>query len=187
MSGKRLPPAPPSSASNNPANGGSAAPRAGSAAVWGQGGVERAALRSLPIGKQPTILELKVPRVYCCGDRAATRQVKINFAAPKTHYTRSFERYALELSRLMTIQDVADHLVIGWDTIKEIQAKYLQHKFGKPKLHKLKQIAIDEINIGKGHRYLTVVLNLLSGAVVFVGEGKARGCSKPLLAAPASP
>lgn len=39
-------------------------------------------------------------------------------------------------------------------------------------MHKLKQIAIDEINIGKGHRYLTIVLNLLTGAVVFVGEGK---------------
>jgi len=28
----------------------------------------------------------------------------------------------------------------------------------------LKQIAIDEIAIGKGHRYLTVVLNLETGA-----------------------
>ena len=30
----------------------------------------------------------------------------------------------------------------------------------------------DEIAIGKGHRYVTVVLNLRSGAVVFVGDGK---------------
>jgi transposase len=142
----------------------------GSDNVWGQGGVERS-FRGLPIGNQPTILELKVPRVYCfrCGK---TRQVKINFADPKKHYTRAFERYALELSRRMTIKDVADHLLVSWDTIKEIQAKHLQRRFGKPKLAKLKQIAIDEINIGKGQRYLTVVLNLLSGAVVFVGDGK---------------
>ena len=33
-------------------------------------------------------------------------------------------------------------------------------------------MAIDEIAIGHGHRYLTVVLDLDSGAVVFVGEGK---------------
>jgi transposase len=31
---------------------------------------------------------------------------------------------------------------------------------------------IDVISIGKGHRYLTVVLDLASGAVVFVGDGK---------------
>ncbi len=73
----------------------------------------------------------------------------------------------------MTIKDVAEHLQVSWDTIKDIQARNLQRRFGKPKLHKLKQIAIDEIAVAKGQRYLTVVLNLLSGdAVVFVGDGK---------------
>ena len=145
--------------------------------VWAQGGVERN-FRALPIGKAPTFINFTVPRVFCfnCGK---TRQVKIAFADPKKHYTHAFAHYALDLSRLMTIQDVADHLVIGWDTIKEIQAKYLQRKFGKPKLRNLKQIAIDEINIGKGHRYLTIVLDLLSGAVVFVGDGKGADALKP--------
>jgi transposase len=79
----------------------------------------------------------------------------------------------------MTIQDVADHLQLSWDTVKDLQRQHLQRKFGKPKLHKLKQIAIDEINVGKGHRYLTVVLNLLTGAVVFVGDGKGVDALKP--------
>ena len=149
----------------------------GSADVWAQGGVHRS-FRALPLGKQPTFIDFKVPRVLCvaCGK---VRQVKIAFAAPKKHYTRSFERYALELSRHMTIQDVADHLLVAWDTIKDIQSKYLQRRFGKPKLKNLKQIAIDEINIGKGHRYLTIVLDLLSGAVVFVGDGKGVDALKP--------
>src|SRR4029077_20296101 len=73
----------------------------------------------------------------------------------------------------------ADHLLLSWDTVKDIQARYLKRRFGKPKLGNLQQIAIDEINIGKGHRYLTVVLNLLSGAVVFVGDGKGVDALKP--------
>jgi transposase len=152
-------------------------PQCGSAEVWAQGGVDRS-FRGLPIGHQPTFIDLKVPRVFChhCGQ---TRQVKVNFADPKKHYTHAFARYALHLLQLMTIQDVADHLVVGWDTIKEIQAKQLQRRFGRPKLHKLKQIAIDEICIGKGQRYLTIVLNLLSGAVVFVGDGKGADALKP--------
>jgi transposase len=149
----------------------------GSQEVWAQGGVERS-FQTLPIGKQPTHIHFKVPRVWC-GACGKNRQVKIAFADPKKHYTHSLERYALELSRRMTIQDVAEHLLLGWDTVKEIQAKHLQRKFGKPKLHKLKQIAIDEICVGKGHRYLTVVLNLLSGAVVFVGNGKGAEALKP--------
>lgn len=142
----------------------------GSAAVWIRGRKERI-FRTVPIGKKPTSIVLEVPRVAClhCD---ANRQVKIGFADPKKHYTRSFERYALELSRRMTIKDVADHLQVSWDTIKDIQAKNLKRRFGNPKLHKLKQIAIDEINIGKGHHYLTIVLNLVTGAVVYVGDGK---------------
>jgi transposase len=149
----------------------------GSPEVWAQGGVERS-FRTLPIGSKPTLVELKVPRVLCFGCGSA-RQVKIPFAEPKKHYTRSLERYVLELSQHMTIQDVADHLLLSWDTVKDIQAKHLKRHFGKPKLHNLKQIAIDEISIGKGHRYLTVVLNLLSGAVVFVGDGKGVEALKP--------
>jgi transposase len=67
---------------------------------------------------------------------------------------------------------VAEHLQVSWDTIKQIQAKHLQRTFGKPKLRKLQQIAIDEIAIAKGQRYVTIVLDLLSGAVVYVGDGK---------------
>ena len=70
-------------------------------------------------------------------------------------------------------------MAVSWDIIKDIQSRSLQRRFGKPKLHKLKQIAIDEINIGKGHRYLTIVLDLLSGAVVFVGDGKGGDALKP--------
>ena len=79
----------------------------------------------------------------------------------------------------MTIKDVAEHLEVSWDTIKEIQARSLLRRFGKPKLAKLRQIAIDEISIGKGQRYVTVVLNLLTGTVVFVGEGKGTASLAP--------
>jgi transposase len=149
----------------------------GSAAVWAQGSVDRT-FRTVSIGSKPVLLHFQVPRVRCF-DCGLVRQVKLGFADPKKHYTRAFERYVLELSRCTTIQDVAQHLQVSWDTIKDIQARSLQRRFGKPKLHKLRQIAIDEIAIGKGHQYLTVVLNLLTGAVVFVGDGKGAEALEP--------
>ena len=145
-------------------------PDCGSDNVWSQGSVPRT-FRTVPIGAKPVQIQFAVPRVYCfiCQN---VRQVKLHFADPRKSYTRAFERFALDLSRHMTIKAVAQHLQVSWDTIKDIQAASLKRRFGTPKLGKLKQIAIDEIAIGKGHRYLTVVLDLLSGAVVFVGDGK---------------
>ena len=127
--------------------------------------------RTVPIGSKLVYLAFAVPRVACrsCG---AVRQLRLAFADPRVSYTHAFRRYALELSRHMTIQDVARHLGISWDVIKEIQKSDLQRRFGTPKLKHLRQIASDEISLGKGHRYLTIVLDLESGAVVHVGQGK---------------
>ena len=134
--------------------------------------------RALPIGKKPVFVECPIQRVECrtCG---IIRQVKISFANERRSYTKAFERFALELSKHMTISDVANHLGISWDTIKDIQKRYLKRRFSRPKLNKLSLIAIDEISIGRGHRYLTVVLDLKTGAVVFVGDGRGVASLKP--------
>jgi transposase len=149
----------------------------GSAQVVSRGRVERR-FRTLPIGSRATFVVLPIPRVECqaCG---VMRQVKVPFADARRSYTNSFERYALELGRRMTIRDVAKHLGVSWDMIKDIQKRDLSRRFAKPKLKHLRQIAIDEISIAKGHRYLTVVLDLESGAVVFVGDGKGAKALKP--------
>src|SRR5271155_1694640 len=61
-----------------------------------RGTVERR-FRAVPIGSRPTTVVLHVPRVECraCG---VARQVKILFADPRRSFTKSFERYVLELS-----------------------------------------------------------------------------------------
>jgi transposase len=141
-------------------------------------GHQQRTFRTVPIGGKPVTITLAIPRVACprCD---LIRQVPVDFADPRRSYTRAFERYALDLSRLTTIQDVARHLQVGWDIIKDIQKRDLQRRYRKPRLSRLKQIAIDEISIGHGHRYLTVVLNLQTGAVVFIGEGKGADALEP--------
>jgi transposase len=84
----------------------------------------------------------------------------------------------------MPISDVARWLEIPWNTVKEIHMRYLDKKYSKPSLKGLSRIAIDEISIGKGHRYLTVVLNLETGRVVFVGKGKGTESLDPFWSLP---
>jgi transposase len=105
--------------------------------------------------------------------------VAVKFARERVSYTRSFERYVLDLSAHMTIQDLADHLQVSWDLVKGIQKRYLKKKFSRPKLRNVRQIAIDEIHIGRGGRFATVVLDLESGAVIFVGKGRGIEALRP--------
>lgn len=134
--------------------------------------------KTVPIGKKPVIVSLDIPRVACM-ECQYLRQVKIPFAKERRSYTKSFERLVIDLSSCMTIQDIAHYLNVSWDTIKEIQKENLRKQFKKIELKDLKTIAIDEIAIKKGHRYLTIVLDLKSGAVVFVGDGKGANALEP--------
>ena len=142
----------------------------GSKQVFGQGKVTRR-FRTVPIGSKPVEIEFAVPRV-CCLECGAVRQVKVPFALPRHRHTKQFERYALDLARITTTQDAARHLGVSWDTIRSIERTYLEKHYSKPRLKEVKRIAIDEIAVRKGHRYLTIVLDLDSGRVIHVGQGR---------------
>lgn len=152
-------------------------PRCGSHRLKLKGSFSRV-FRTTPIGLKPVFIEFAIPRV-ACQDCKCIRQVHVAFADARRSYTRHFERYVLALSRHMTIRDVAQLLGVGWDMVKAIQKRYLTKRYRQPKLGNLRRIAIDEIAIGRGHRYLTVVLDLISGAVVFVGDGKGSEALDP--------
>ena len=141
-------------------------------------GTKPRVFRTVPVGSKPVYLALDVQRVECsrCG---TIRQVNLGFADPLFSYTHAFERYALALSKHMTIQDVAHHLGVSWDVIKDMQKRDLIARYSHIYLKDLRYIAIDEIAVRKGHHYLTVVLDMESGAVVFVGDGKGGDALEP--------
>jgi len=129
------------------------------------------ALRGVPIGKKPVWLVLHLHRVECKKCGALVQEDRL-LADPKKHYTHQLARYVLDLSRRMTIADIGDHLGMSWDTVKEIIKSDLERRSQKIDWRNLTHIAIDEISVAKGQRYLTVVLNLRTGRVLFVAEGK---------------
>jgi transposase len=134
-----------------------------------------------PIGGRPVWIEMFVPKVECqsCGVR---RRVPVSFADPRRKHTKHFEDYVMDLLQFMTPSDVSAFLEISWDTANDIQKRRLDRKYGRPKLRKLKRIAIDEIWLGALHKYITLVLDLDTRAVVFVGDGKGADALKPFWA-----
>lgn len=72
----------------------------------------------------------------------------------------------------MTIKDLSALLGVSWDTVKDIQKRYLKRKFSRPDLSKVRYIGIDEFAVRKGHRYMTIVVDLERGEVLHIGDGK---------------
>jgi len=121
---------------------------------------------------------VEIPRLQClvCG---CIRRIRLGIAASRRWYTRAFELLVLSLTKVMTLKDVSRLMGIGWDCVKDIFKRHLARRFARPPLGKLRYIAIDEISVKKGHKYLTLVMDLQSGAVVFVGDGKGTEALAP--------
>jgi len=140
-------------------------------------------LRTLPIGRKPVFLAVHRQRLECkkCG---AIKYESIGIALPKKHWTIALGRYVIELLQRCTVKDVAELLDMSWNTIKEIHSLYLQKKFERQKLSNLKNLkylGVDEIAVKKGHSYMTIAVNLETGDVVWVREGRDKSALEPLI------
>ena len=81
-----------------------------------------------------------------------------------------------ELLQVMTIKDVSERFQMHWHTVKEIEKEYLKKKHDHINIKGVEYIAIDEFAIQKGHKYMTVVMDLKSSKILYVGDGRAANC-----------
>ena len=125
----------------------------------------------LPIGGKRVTIRMKVQR-YKCKECDFDQQEKIPFATNSCSYTHRFAKYVVDLLRGMTLQDVSNHLGVSWDTVKGIHSSYLKRHYSPPSLDGVENIGIDEFAVRKGHVYKTIVVDLDSGRIIYVGDGK---------------
>ena len=127
-------------------------------------------LRDLPVFDRKSWLVLNKYRVHCttCGLKAEA----LDFALPCSRCTIRFEELVARLCRMTSLKAVAEFLDLDWKTVKAIDKRYLEKQFAVPDYDNLTRIAIDEIASHKGHSYFTVILDLESSRVVWVGKGR---------------
>jgi len=117
------------------------------------------------------ILEMTVQRLEC-KDCGAVQQEHVHFARGKQRYTFKFKQFVLDLCKIGTILDVSKLLKVSWDTVKDIVKSELSRRYGRPDLRNLRYIGIDEFSVARGQVYMTIVVDLETGHIVYVGEGK---------------
>ena len=129
-------------------------------------------IRDLNLGQAQTFLQVEYRRVWCpdCGQ---AKVEQLDFADPSRRITRRLARYLYELCKLMTVADVGRHLDLDPKTVKAVDKHFLQQDFGPTDYHGLSILAVDEISLKHGqHGYMTVVLDYLTGRVVWLGQGR---------------
>jgi transposase len=124
---------------------------------------------------------VKMRRFYCqeCG---CTRYEDLRIADRRKHYTHALESYVMDLCAHMTVRAVAQLTKLHWETVKQIDSKRLRRQLPRAKdLRSLTYLGIDEVSVRRGHRYLTTVVDLQTGRVVYVGEGRRMESLEPFI------
>jgi len=74
----------------------------------------------------------------------------------------------------MTLRDVADLTGLNWDTVKDISKRRLRRDYGRIDLAGVRYLSIDEIYVGKHRGYYTLVMDLKSGRILWVSQGRGK-------------
>lgn len=125
----------------------------------------------LPVGRkrQEVVLHGHLQLCSACGKRA---REPIPFAKGSNRYVRAVGRYMVMLCGITQIKHVARLLGVGWDLVKDAFKADLERRHRRRPLRRIRYIAVDEFATHKGHKYMTVVLDLESGEILYAQEGK---------------
>ena len=129
-------------------------------------------IRGLSIGLKRMIFRVAMRRIRC-HDCGAYAQEPIYFCPGRyARITKKLGYYVLALRTAMSIRDVARFTGLHWDTVKDIEKAWLEKKYKKIRIKDVTILGIDEVYLGKTLGYITIVRDLESGAVLYVGKGK---------------
>lgn len=127
--------------------------------------------RHLDLMRTRCVLSCEVRRIDCptCGVVAED----VPWARPAARFTRAFEDTCVWLGRDAPKSVVASLMRVDWATVGRMIERVVDEAVGAcDGLDGLSAIGIDEVAYRKGHRYLTVVVDHVRGAVVWCGEGR---------------
>jgi len=115
---------------------------------------------------------VQVRRIRCASCGSFAREELDSCPGPHVAYTKWLVKYVLALRREMSIRAVSKFTGLHWESVKNIEKRYLTKKYAKVRLGSVRRLGIDEVYLGRTFGFITVVRNLESGAVLFIGKGK---------------
>jgi transposase len=137
-------------------------------------------VRDLPILDAETWL--LVPRVRLRCPRCGPTVEAVPWLDRYARMTQRFAESVARLAQVLPIKQVAAQFGLSWDTVKTIDRAALEARLGPVDLTGVRQIAIDEFAIQKGHRYATSIVDPVTTKVLWVGRGRGREDIRPFFA-----
>jgi len=128
--------------------------------------------RHLDTCQYRTILHAKPPRMEC--REHGVRVIGLPWSEPSSRFTVLFERLAIDWLKAASQKAVAEHLSVSWDEIHGIMERAVARGLERRKAESVPLLGVDEKAFRKGHKYFTLVNDLLRSRVLYVAEDRTQ-------------
>lgn len=132
------------------------------------------AARDLPLGSARSVV-IRYParqgRCRACGGVATIHPAGID---SRRRATVRLMRYVAALAAHMPVTAIARFMPVSDDALRRWDKHVLAGLLQPPDLENLRLLMIDEKAVGRGHQYLTVVLDGQTGELLYLGKGRKK-------------
>lgn len=129
--------------------------------------------RHLDFWDWKTFMHARVPRADCRACDKIT-QVLLPWSRPGAHFTYRFEAWAMRLMAEMPVKAASRELREHDTRLWRIFRHYVGQAMEELDVSKVKRIAMDETSSRRGHRYITLFVDVDTKIVIFAVEGKGK-------------
>ena len=126
--------------------------------------------RHLNFWQYETEIVAPVPRTNCT--KCGVRQVEVPWARPGSGFTLLFDAWALLLVDEMAVSAAAKTLGIHDTRLWRLLNHYVNKAHSEADWSEVERVGVDETSRRKGHRYVTCFVDLASGFLLYMTEGR---------------
>lgn len=126
-----------------------------------------------------TRLRARAPRTNCkdCGVKTAT----VPWAGKHSRFTWLFEAMAIEVIEACgNVKAAAGLLGLDWSSVHRIMERAVERGLERRQLQSLQYVGIDEKSFGRGHSYVSLLVDLTGARVLEVAEERTEAAADRL-------
>ncbi len=128
--------------------------------------------RHLDFCQYKLFITAEVPRIDCATH--GVKQITVPWAQERSGFTALFEQCVIAWLRELSFEAVVRRMGISWDEIDGIMMRAVARGLQRRKKRVVRFLGIDEKSIRKRHKYFTIVSDLESQEVLWIGRGRKR-------------